>query len=166
MLLVCHNMMRCRGQCSQNGNMILLQAHVVMVILGYRYGIMYPFRPLMKHCFSYSMIGYRPLPLTFVYANSQSHRAVGIATGHGLDGRGVGVRIPVEVRILSSTRRSDRFWPCPASCTMGIWGLFPPGVWRPRREADHSPPTSAEVENTWIYTFTPQYVFIALCLIS
>jgi hypothetical protein len=29
------------------------------------------------------------------------------------------------------------------------------------READHSPPTSAEVKNTWIYTSTPQHVFMA-----
>jgi hypothetical protein len=28
-------------------------------------------------------------------------------------------------------------------------------------EADHSPPTSAEVKNTWIYTSTPPYVFMA-----
>jgi hypothetical protein len=35
-----------------------------------------------------------------------------------------------------------------------------PGVKRPGREADHSPPTSAEVKKTWIYTFTPPYVFV------
>jgi hypothetical protein len=27
------------------------------------------------------------------------------------------------------------------------------------READHSPPTSAEVKKTWIYTSTPPYAF-------
>jgi hypothetical protein len=31
---------------------------------------------------------------------------------------------------------------------------------RPRREADHSPPTSAEAKNTWIYASTPPYVFM------
>jgi hypothetical protein len=30
-----------------------------------------------------------------------------------------------------------------------------PGVQRPGHEADHSPPTSADVKNTWIYTSTP-----------
>jgi hypothetical protein len=30
-----------------------------------------------------------------------------------------------------------------------------PGVKQPEREADHLPPTSAEVKNTWIYTSTP-----------
>jgi hypothetical protein len=38
---------------------------------------------------------------------------------------------------------------------------FTPEVKLPRREADHSPPTSAEVKNTWTYTSTPQYVFMA-----
>jgi hypothetical protein len=36
-----------------------------------------------------------------------------------------------------------------------------PGVTRPGREADHSPPTSAEFKNTWIYTSTPPHVFMA-----
>jgi hypothetical protein len=36
----------------------------------------------------------------------------------------------------------------------------------PGREADHSPPTSAEVKNTWIYTSTPSRVFMAWRLIS
>jgi len=31
------------------------------------------------------------------------------------------------------------------------------GVKRPGREADLSPPSSAEVKNAWIYTSTPQY---------
>jgi hypothetical protein len=40
------------------------------------------------------------------------------------------------------------------------------GAKRPVRAADHSPPTSAEVKKTWIYTFTPPYTSIAQCLIS
>jgi hypothetical protein len=44
---------------------------------------------------------------------------------------------------------------------MGTEGVIFPGVKRPRREADHSPPTSAGVKNTWIYTSTPPYVFMA-----
>jgi hypothetical protein len=32
---------------------------------------------------------------------------------------------------------------------------------RPGSEADHSPPSSAEVKNTWIYTSTLPYVFMA-----
>jgi hypothetical protein len=35
----------------------------------------------------------------------------------------------------------------PASCTMGTGGPFPGGKARPGRDADHSPPSSTEVEN-------------------
>jgi hypothetical protein len=34
-------------------------------------------------------------------------------------------------------------------------GALSPGVKRPGREADHSPPASAEVKKMWIYTSTP-----------
>jgi hypothetical protein len=37
---------------------------------------------------------------------------------------------------------------------------------RPKREADHSPPSGAEVKNVWSYTSTPQYVFMAWCLLK
>jgi hypothetical protein len=37
----------------------------------------------------------------------------------------------------------------------GVPGAPSPGVKWPEREADHSPPTSAEVKNPWIYTSTP-----------
>jgi hypothetical protein len=50
----------------------------------------------------------------------------------------------------------------------GTRGSFP-GVKRPGREADHSPPPSAEVKeckNAWSYTSTPQCVFMAWCLIK
>jgi hypothetical protein len=46
----------------------------------------------------------------------------------------------------------------PTSYTMGTWGSFP-GVERSGREADHSPPTSAEVKIMWIYKYTPPYVY-------
>jgi hypothetical protein len=38
-----------------------------------------------------------------------------------------------------------------------------PEIRWPGREADHSPPTSDEVKNTWIYTYisTPPYAFMA-----
>jgi hypothetical protein len=46
-----------------------------------------------------------------------------------------------------------------ASYPMWTGGYFP-GVKRPRREANHSSPTSAEVKKTWVYTCTPPYVFM------
>jgi hypothetical protein len=45
-------------------------------------------------------------------------------------------------------------------------GTLALGVKRPGREADDSPPSSAEVKNAWSYTFTPQYVFMAWCLVK
>jgi hypothetical protein len=39
-------------------------------------------------------------------------------------------------------------------------GNLSPGVKWLEREADHSPPTSAEVKKTWIYTATPPYTFM------
>jgi hypothetical protein len=36
-------------------------------------------------------------------------------------------------------------------------GALSPGVKWPGPEADYSPPTSAEVKKTWIYTSTPPY---------
>jgi hypothetical protein len=53
----------------------------------------------------------------------------------------------------------------PASYPMATGGSFP-GVKRPGREADNSPPSSAEVKNARSYTSTPQYVFVAWCLVK
>jgi len=39
------------------------------------------------------------------------------------------------------------------------------GAKRPRREADHSPPSSADVKNAWSYTSTPLYVKV-WCLVK
>jgi hypothetical protein len=49
---------------------------------------------------------------TFISSNTHNIRsrdsAVGVATGYGLDDRGVGVRVPVGERIFTSPRRPDR----------------------------------------------------------
>jgi hypothetical protein len=45
-------------------------------------------------------------------------------------------------------------------------GALSLGVKRLGREADHSPPSSAEVKNAWSCTPTPQYVFMAWRLIN
>jgi hypothetical protein len=71
--------------------------------------------------------------------------SVGIATGRPSG------RIPVGSRIFSSSRRRDRLWGPP--------NLLSKEVKRLGREADHSPPTSAEFKKTWIYTSTPPYIF-------
>jgi hypothetical protein len=86
----------------------------------------------------------------------------GIATGYGLYSGGVGVRGPVGARFLSNHRHPDRFWDPPGPFYIQwLRGALPSGIKQPGRETDHSLPTSAEVKNTWIYTSTTLYVFMA-----
>jgi hypothetical protein len=42
---------------------------------------------------------------------------------------------------------------------MDAGGSFP-GIKRQKREADHSPPASAEVKQMWLYTSIPLYAFM------
>jgi hypothetical protein len=82
--------------------------------------------------------------------------AVGIATGYGLDERGVGVRVSVGSRIFSSPRRPDRALGSTQPPIKWVPGVLSLGVKRPGREADHSPPASAEVEeNVDLYIHFP-----------
>jgi hypothetical protein len=53
-----------------------------------------------------------------------------------------------------------------ASYSMGMRRTLFPGVKQPGCEADHSPLSNAEVKNTWSYTSTPQYAFMAWWLIT
>jgi hypothetical protein len=79
---------------------------------------------------------------------SEPGRSVGIVSGYGLDDR--------SSRFDPRLRRED--FSCnlcvqtgsgahPASCTVGTGGPFPGAKARPGRDADHSLPSSAEVEN-------------------
>jgi hypothetical protein len=93
--------------------------------------------------------------------------SVGISVGYGLDDRGS------SVLGFDSRRGMGIFLFTTGSRTV-VGTTQPPIQWvpgalflevkRPRREADHSPPSSAEVKNAWSYTSTPQYVFMAWCL--
>jgi hypothetical protein len=47
-----------------------------------------------------------------------------------------------------------------------VLGTLSLAVKRLVREADHSPPSSAEVKNAWSYNSTRQYVFMAWCLVQ
>jgi hypothetical protein len=92
--------------------------------------------------------------------------SVGIAPGYGLDDRGSRFRFPAGARNFSLHHRiQNGSGAHPASCPMGIKALSL-GVKQPGREADNSPPCSAEVKNAWIYTPLPQYVFIAWCSVK
>jgi hypothetical protein len=87
---------------------------------------------------------------------TRSGSVVGM-TGYGLDDRGVGVPSPGRVK-------NSNFY-IPSRSALGSirppiqWGLgaLSPGIKWPRREADHSPPTRADVKKAWIYTTTSPY---------
>jgi hypothetical protein len=64
----------------------------------------------------------------------------------GLEDQVVRVRVPVGAKILSSPCRPDRYWGPPSLLANVYRGLFRRGVKRPERDADHSPPTSAELK--------------------
>jgi hypothetical protein len=67
---------------------------------------------------------------------------------YGLDDRAIGVRSPAGTKDFSCSlcvqTGSEAH---PVSCTMGTGGPFPGGKSAAGRDADHSPPSSAEVEN-------------------
>jgi hypothetical protein len=67
---------------------------------------------------------------------------------YGLDDRAIGVRSPAGAKDFSSSLcvQTDS-GAHPASCPMGTGDPFPGGNARPGRDADHSPPSSAEVVN-------------------
>jgi hypothetical protein len=65
----------------------------------------------------------------------------GIVSDYGLDNRAIEVRSPTGQRIFLLAS-----WAHPASYPMGTGGPFPGGKARPGRDADHSPPSSAEVK--------------------
>jgi hypothetical protein len=71
-----------------------------------------------------------------------------VVSDSGLDDRAIGVRSPAGAKGFSSNLCVQTGSGAhPASCTMGIGDSFPGGKARPRRDADHSPPSSAEVVN-------------------
>jgi hypothetical protein len=80
------------------------------------------------------------------FSSKSRDSAVGIATGYGLDDRGIGVRVPVGATIFTSPYRLDWLWGPPSLLSNSL------EVRRPRCEADHSPATSAEVKKMCIYT--------------
>jgi hypothetical protein len=60
--------------------------------------------------------------------------AIGIATGYGLDDKGVRVRVPVGVKIVSSPRCPDRFWSSLSLLSSRYWEALSPGIKSPGSE--------------------------------
>jgi hypothetical protein len=84
--------------------------------------------------------------------------AVGIATGWTTEGSEFESRWGQEFLLFGVVPTGSGVHP--TSYPMGTGGSSS-RIKRPGREADHSPPTSAEVKKTWIYTSTPTYAFKA-----
>jgi hypothetical protein len=82
-----------------------------------------------------------PLDMNQINFNKSS---VSKATGYVLDGP---VSIPVTARFFSPPQRPDRLWGLPSLLSNGYRGALSPEVKPQEREADHSPPSSAEVKN-------------------
>jgi hypothetical protein len=79
-----------------------------------------------------------------------------IVSDYGLDDRAIGVRSPAWAKDFSSSLFVQTSSGAhPASCTMVTGSSFPGGKARPGRDADHSPPSSAEVEYE-LYRLSPQ----------
>jgi hypothetical protein len=75
-------------------------------------------------------------------------RSGSIVSDYGLDDQVIGVRSPAAAEDFSfSLCVQTGSGAHPVSCTMGTVGPFPGGKARPGRDADHSPPFSAEVVN-------------------
>jgi hypothetical protein len=74
--------------------------------------------------------------------------SVSIVSGYGLDDRAIDVRSPAEAKDFSSSLCVHTGSGAhPAYCTMGTGAPIPGSKARPGRDADHSPPSSAEVVN-------------------
>jgi hypothetical protein len=74
--------------------------------------------------------------------------SVSIVSGYELDDRAIKVLSAAEVRDFSSSLCVQTGSGAhPASCTMGTGGSFPGAKTRPGRDADQSPPSSAEFNN-------------------
>jgi hypothetical protein len=109
------------------------------------------------HVSHFPMHCLRMLPLLCKYEDFRKGRdsSVGIALGYGLDDRGSRVRLPAGAGNLSLHHNvQNGSGAHPASYLM-VPGALSLGLKRPGREADHSPPSSAKVNNVWSYTSTP-----------
>jgi hypothetical protein len=91
---------------------------------------------------------------------------VPVVQATGWTAEGIGVLFPAGARyFLYSTASRPSLGPTQPPI-QSVSRAVPPGVKRSRREAYHSPSNIAKVKNTWISTSTPQYFFMAYCLIS
>jgi hypothetical protein len=97
----------------------------------------------------------------YIFTTKSRVSAVGIATGYRLGEEWVGVQVPVGGKNFDFSMLSRPALGPTQPTIQKVLGTVSMKVKRPGYEADHSPPTSAEVKKMWIYTSTPPYVFMA-----
>jgi hypothetical protein len=89
-----------------------------------------------------------PISHRFCQVKCEPGSSGSIMSGYGLDDRAIEARSPAEATDFSSSLSVQTGSGAhPASCTMGTGRPFPGAKTRPGRDADHSPLSSAEVEN-------------------
>jgi hypothetical protein len=86
----------------------IMSLHIIMIITIASVSSLKPLSGLLRASKPLSGIIKYVLGVCCLSFGSQ-YIAVGIATGYGLGGRGVGVRVPTEAKFLYSPRRPDRF---------------------------------------------------------
>jgi hypothetical protein len=106
-------------------------------------------------------VGFVVEKVTMRHVSSKWYTHIYIATGYGLDDRGFGVPSPGRVKTFLFSTLSRPALGSTQPPIQWVPGAPSPGVKRPKREAGHSSPTSAEVKKMWIYTSTPPYAFMA-----
>jgi hypothetical protein len=101
------------------------------------------------------------IPISILFSNSgiRAGRTVGVLVLDSRRGLGIFLFTTMTITSLGPTQPPIQW--VPGALSLGGGGLKQLG-----READHSPPSSAEVKNSWSYTSTPQYVFMALYFVK
>jgi hypothetical protein len=122
----CHLCMQMQTTCFHGNNTQIVNHKLSHIYLFYSLLLLLIFFGQNSlFCVCYEHFIFVPFPCS-VYPLSWDS-AVGLATGYGLDGRGVGVRVPVGSRIISSPRRPDRLWGPHSVLSNGYRELFPRG---------------------------------------
>jgi hypothetical protein len=102
----------------------------------------------------------------FCFILSTLDSSVGIELGYGLDDRGSRVRFPMGAGNSSLHHRVQNGSGTHPASIQWVPGALYLGVKRLGREADHLLASCTEVKNALSYTSTPQYVFMAWCLVK
>jgi hypothetical protein len=95
--------------------------------------------------------------INLIFSDGSRVSSVSIVSNYGLDDRAIEVRSPAESKGFSSSLCVQTGSGAnPASCTMGTSGHYSGTKAWPERDADHSPPSSAEVVNEYdVYILSP-----------